>query len=159
VGEFVRDRLPDPVQFFAGADVRLTGPGVWKTGPCHLHGGSDSLRVNTRSGGWCCMNCGAKGGDVLAYVMQTSGLGFVQAAQLLGAYIGDPGHGANGNQPRHRATTLAPRDAMELAASELGVALQVMRQVLDGVIPNDADWARFLESCRRVRLLATEYRT
>ena len=67
MGEFMRDRLPDPVSFFEAEGLTLTGPGKWKTTRCDFHDGSDSMRVNSESGAWRCMNCGAKGGDVLAY--------------------------------------------------------------------------------------------
>ena len=154
MGEFKRDHLPDTVTYFASEDVRLVGPGPWKSGPCHLHGGSDSLRVNTQSGGWCCMACGAKGGDVLAYHMQRHGLEFVDAARALGAYVDD---GKRYTGPV-TATTLSARDAMQLVSFELLVALVVISGIRAGVIPSDDDWHRFIESSRRIDTLAEEYR-
>ena len=154
MGEFIRDRLPDAVSYFDAEDVRLIGPGRWKTGPCHLHGGSDSLRVNTVSGGWCCMSCGAKGGDVLAFHMQRHDMPFVDAARALGAYV-DGVRG--GDVMQTRPATLPARDAMQLAALELQVAMVVISDIKAGVVPSDADWQRFLICAGRVGALAGEY--
>lgn len=154
MGEFIRDRLPEPISYFDAEDVRLIGPGRWKTGPCHFHGGSDSLRVNTVSGGWCCMSCGAKGGDVLAYHMQRHDLPFVDAARSLGAYV----EGASSGETPTKSATLPARDAMQLAAFEMQVAMVVISDIKAGVIPSDSDWQRFLISAGRVGLLASEYR-
>ena len=155
MGEFKRDRLPDPVSFFDAEGVPLTGPGQWKTGPCHFHGGSDSLRVNVQSGGWCCMACGAKGGDVLAYAMQLHCQNFVEAARALGAYVESDKPHRGSTQP----TTLPARDAMQLASHELTVALLVISDIKAGIIPNRTDWQRFLGSAARLTALAEEYRT
>jgi hypothetical protein len=155
MGEFIRERLPDPVSYFDGEGVRLIGPGRWKTGRCLFHGGSDSLRVNTVSGGWCCMSCGVKGGDVLAHHMQRHGLPFVEAARALGAYVGDASPGV---MPA-RTTPLPARDAMQLAAFELQLAMIVISDIKAGVIPSETDWQRFLTCAGRVELLAAEYRS
>ena len=100
------------------------------------------------------MNCGAKGGDVLAYAMQLHGLGFVEAARALGAYVddGQPHKGAT------QAATLPARDAMQLAAQEVLLALVVISDIQRGVIPSVDDWRRFLRSASRLDLLAQEYR-
>jgi hypothetical protein len=153
MGEYIRDRLPDPISYFDAEDVRLIGPGRWKTGPCNFHGGSDSLRVNTASGGWCCMACGAKGGDVLAYHMQMHGMEFVEAATALGAYV-DDGRRYSGKMT---ATTLSARDAMQVIAHELLVLLIVIADIRAGVIPKDADWQRFVVGAGRVETLAREF--
>ena len=155
MGEFIRDRLPDPVSYFDAEDVRLVGPGRWKTGPCHLHGGSDSLRVNTASGGLCCMSCGAKGGDVLAFHMQRHGLPFVDAARALGVYV----DGTSPNSTPGKPATLPARDAMQLAAFELQLAMVVISDIKAGLIPSDTDWQRFLISAGRVGALAAEYQS
>ena len=154
MGEFLRDRLPDPVGYFDSEGVSLKGPGRWKSGACGFHGGSDSLRVNVQSGAWRCMNCGVKGGDVLAYVMQLHGLDFVTAARSVGAYA-DDGQLHKGPAP---AATLTARDAMQLAALEILVALLVMAGVRRGEIPSDDDWRRFIACASRLQLLAEEYR-
>lgn len=153
MGEFLRDRLPDPLGYFEAQDVHLVGRGRWKTGPCHFHGGSDSLRINVGSGGWRCMACGAKGGDVLAYHMQRHGLGFAEAARDLGAYL-------DGGKPRAGTTSpsvLPAREAMQLVAHELRVAFVVIADIRAGVIPSDDDWKRFVIGAGRLEVLAQEY--
>ena len=88
--DFNRDLLPDPLTYFEKQGLQLHGRTKWRTGCCVFHGGSDSMRFNTETGGYVCMaGCGAKGGDVLAYHMQAHGLSFVDAARELGALLGD----------------------------------------------------------------------
>lgn len=155
MGEFVKDRLPDVQSYFESEDVHLVGPGQWKTGPCNLHGGSDSLRVNVKTGGWRCMACGVHGGDVLAHHMQRHGLDFVAAARQLGAYIED-------GKPHRRQTapaTIPARDAMQLVAQDLLLAVVVISDIRSGVIPSDEDWQNFLARAGQIELLAMEYRT
>ena len=83
---FDRTRLPEPAGYFASQGLTLKGPhrSPWQTTACSFHGGSDSMRVNVINGAFVCMNCGVKGGDVLAYEMQASSLEFVAAAKALG---------------------------------------------------------------------------
>lgn len=155
MGEFMRDRLPDPVSYFESEGLKLTGPGKWKTTRCDFHDGSDSMRVNSESGAWRCMNCGAKGGDVLAYAMQRHFVGFIEAARKLGAYAedGKPHRGPT------QAATLPARDAMELVTLHLLVAVQVIAGIRKGVIPSEQDWRDFLERAGQIEQLAMEYRT
>ncbi len=119
-GNFERDRLPDPISYFEAQGFPLRGPGLWRTARCDFHGGSDSLRINTRSGGWCCMACGAKGGDVLAFHMQHHGLNFYEAAKALDCWSGDAPQ-----RPRGPAD-LSDRDRLELVAWELQIAWVIL---------------------------------
>ncbi len=146
---FERDRLPDAVSYFENQGLALKGPGKWKTTRCNFHDGSDSMRVNTASGAWVCMNCGAKGGDVLAYEMQSTGTEFVQAAQELGAWVDD------GRPPATtKPTSLPPRAALEALAFEtLIVALEAGR-MLQGHTP---DTKRVTLAAGRIQALAGEY--
>lgn len=153
VGEFIRERLPDPINYFESEGLTLTGPGKWKTTRCDFHDGSDSMRVNTESGGWVCMACGEKGRDVMAYTMRRHGLDFVEAARMLEAYLDDdmPHRGPE------RPATISARDAMAVVAFELYVITLVIADIRKGLIPSDADWQRFLESAGRVIRLESEY--
>jgi hypothetical protein len=155
MGEFIRDRLPDPIQYFDGEDVPLKGPGPWKTGPCHFHGGSDSLRVKVSSGAWVCMACRVKGGDVLSHAMQFHNLDFVEAARKLGAYVDDD----KPHRGQSRPATLSPRDAMEVVALCLLQCVCVIGPVRRGELPSDGDWQGFLRCVGQIEALATEYRT
>lgn len=110
MGEFIRDRLPDPVSFFDAEGLKLVGPGKWRTTECRFHGGSDSMRINIETGSWVCMACGAKGGDVLAYEMQIHGREFVEAAKALGAWE----EAAAPRGIRHKPLPFSARAALEV---------------------------------------------
>lgn len=153
MGEFVRDRLPDPVNYFESEGLPLHGKGKWRTAACQFHGGSDSMRINTESGSWVCMACGMKGGDVLAYAMERHAVGFVEAARSLGAYVG----GGKVHRGVMNPTTLSARDAMQVAAFELLVLVVVIADVRAGLIPSERDWARFLLGAGRIEALAMEF--
>jgi hypothetical protein len=86
-GRFDRGRLPDPLGYFEGEGLRLRGRGAWRSAICCFHDDCrPSLLVNTETGAYRCMACGAKGGDVLAFHRARHGLSFVQAARDLGAW-------------------------------------------------------------------------
>lgn len=83
---FARERLPDAARYFAQSGLRLLGRGQWRSALCPFHGDSHpSLRVNVETGGYRCMACGARGGDVLDFHRARHGLSFAQAARDLGA--------------------------------------------------------------------------
>lgn len=98
---FNRALLPEPVGYFEHQGLRLVGSGKWRTAACQFHGGSDSLRINTETGGWCCMACGVHGGDVLGYHQQVHGLEFIEGARELGAWVEGDGPG---DRPEPRRT-------------------------------------------------------
>lgn len=84
---FRRDRLPSPLNYYTGCGLRLIGRGEWRSAVCPFHDDTKpSLRVNIDSGGFRCMVCGAKGGDVLAFHMLRTGMRFIDAAKALGAW-------------------------------------------------------------------------
>jgi DNA primase len=85
---FSRTLLPAPESYYAArAALCLLGQGKWRSAICPFHDDTrPSLRVNTETGAYRCMVCGAKGGDVLAYHRARHGLSFVQAARDLGAW-------------------------------------------------------------------------
>lgn len=86
-GGFIKERLPDPLSYYAAEGTELRGRGAWRDAVCPFHEDTrPSLRVNFESGAFRCMACGAHGGDVLAFHRQRHGLGFVEAAQALGAW-------------------------------------------------------------------------
>lgn len=151
-GRFDREHLPDWVAYADEHGIELHGRGAWRTGPCVFHGGSDSMRVNTDTGGWICMSCGAKGGDTLAHYMQATGTTFVQAAQDLGAWVDDGTHQPVPSQPAR----LSARDALQVIGLELGVCVIVIADARRGLTPNESDWQRFLEAAGRVQFVAQE---
>ncbi|MDB5956740.1 toprim domain-containing protein [Ramlibacter sp.] len=86
MGELKRDELPDAHNYIEAQGLKAVGHGKWITTECRLHGGSDSMRWNTDTGGWVCMACGEHGGDVLAYHQKAHGLSFIEAAKDLRAW-------------------------------------------------------------------------
>ena len=151
---FDRHLLPDPVAYYEAQGLKLTGPNraKWKTTECRFHGGSDSMRINTQSGAFCCMaGCGARGGDVLAYEMTTSGLEFIEAAKALGCWV------ENGKpQAITRPTTLSPRAALELLAIEVGVVLAAAAMVRQGPLTPD-NFDRLLTASARIQGVQREF--
>jgi hypothetical protein len=146
---FDRDKLPDPIAYFENAGLVLKGPGKWKTTRCEFHDGSDSMRVNTATGAWVCMACGAKGGDVLAYEMQSTGTEFIQAAKALGAWVDD------GKPPTQtKPTALSPRAALEALAFEALVVAVAVGNVSKGIALSDDDRQRVMVAAGRIQHIA-----
>ena len=87
-----RSLLPTPIEYYGTREqMRLIGTGEWKTALCPFHDDkAPSLRINTRSGGYKCMVCEAKGGDVIAFHMARHGLAFIAACKALGAWSEQP---------------------------------------------------------------------
>lgn len=83
-----RSLLPMPQKYYSDtAQLKLSSHGIWRSAVCPFHDDtSPSLRINFEKGAFCCMACGAKGGDVLAFHMKLRGLSFIQAAKDLGAW-------------------------------------------------------------------------
>jgi len=85
--KFNRSALQRPANYFKEQGLKLTGGGEWKNALCPFHDDSKpSLRVCLDTGGFKCMACGVRGGDILAFHMQRYGLGFIAAAKQLGAW-------------------------------------------------------------------------
>lgn len=149
-GGFDRRALPDPVTFYEGEGLKLTGRGKWRTTECKFHGGSDSMRVNTESGAFCCMaGCGARGGDVLAYHMAQHGMEFVEAAKALGAWVDD------GRPPtQHRPTPLTPRQALEVLSYESNLVAYEAARMARGALLTVEEGRRLLTAAGRISKLA-----
>ena len=149
---FERDRLPDPVSYFEGIGLALKGRGPWRTTECRFHGGSDSMRVNTVSGGWTCMACGAKGGDILSYEIQSAGTEFVQAAKELGAWVDD-----GRPPPTTKPAALPPRAALAALAHETSVIYIEFCRMTKGITPTPDDIARMGQAAGTIQLIAGDY--
>lgn len=141
---FDRERLPDPTSYFESQGLKLIGPrsSKWRTTECRFHGGSDSMRVIMATGGFVCMaGCGARGGDVLAYHRAAHGMGFVEAAKDLGAWVDD-------GQPEveRKPTPLPARAALEVLAFESTLCAVVAGNLAKGIVLSEADFER-LQVC------------
>lgn len=152
---YVREQLPDPCSYYEGEGLHLTGPrsSKWKTTECRFHGGRDSMRINLATGVWVCMNCGAKGGDLLGYHMQAYGLEFVDAAKALGAWLED-----GKPEMRRKPAPLPPRSALEVLNFEATVAAVAAGNIAHGVILKEADRKRLLIAGQRITRLAEAYK-
>lgn len=143
---FDRRNLPEPVGYYEAAGlVFRERKGKWRTTRCEFHGGSDSMRVNTDSGAFACMACGASGGDVLSYEMQATGAEFIDACKALGAWTDD-------GQPavQHKPTPLSPRAALQAIAFEVTLVAIEASRIASGIVPSEADKARVLAASNRI---------
>lgn len=151
---FDRTLLPEPAGYYESQGLRLVGPrsARWHTTTCAFHGGSDSMRINTVSGAFCCMNCGARGGDVLAYEMALNGREFVTAARQLGAWIED------GRRPEgRRPAPLHPRAALEVLGFESLVVAVAADMLARGGSLSVIDAERVKTCASRINRIAGYY--
>jgi len=151
---FDRTALPQIADYLSERGLTLTGPRAskWRTTRCEFHSGSDSMRVNVISGGWCCMACGQHGGDALAYAMQADSLDFIEAAKQLGCWIED-------NKPYtapRRPAGLRPLDALEVLSFEAMVCAMVTSDAAHGKPISDVDKDRALQAVGRIQQLVQE---
>lgn len=147
---FDRSLLPDPVAFYEGEGLALVGSGTWRTTRCSFHGGSDSMRVNVKTGAFRCMNCGVRGGDVLAYSMKAHGWDFIEASRKLGATVETwPGG------PAPRKTALSPAAALRLIQSECWLIVVILLSTVD-LIPDAATRDRLIEASQAVQQVMSE---
>lgn len=145
---FERSHLPDALSYFENQGLKLSARGKWRTTACAFHGGSDSMRINLQSGGWCCMACDAKGGDILSYHMAVTGLEFVDAAKALGAWVED---GKLHHQ--HKPTPLSPRQALQVMAVECNLVAVAAGNVAHGIALTQLDLARVMQAGSRIARL------
>lgn len=151
---FNREALPEPVAYYEGQGLVLTGPrsSKWKTARCEFHGGSDSLRIHTERGAFICMACGAKGGDILAYHQAAHGLDFVEAAKALGAWQDD----GKPHAPR-RPAPLPAALAINVLGFESNLAAIAAANLANGVQLTEQDRARLLRAAGRINQIAGAY--
>ena len=149
---FDREKLPEPGSYFESAGLILRGNGKWRTTSCHFHGGRTTLRVNLESGAWVCMSCSQKGGDVLAYEMQSTGTDFVAAARLLGAWTDDGRRLAPAN-----AKPSSTREALSVLAIEANLTAVAASNLAYGTQLTDDDLARLQTAAQRINLIRETY--
>lgn len=150
---FDRRNLPDPVSFYESEGLKLSKSGKWRTTECRFHDGSDSMRINTATGAWVCMSCGAKGGDVLAYEMAANGVDFVTAAKALGAWVED-----GKPEPRRKPAPLPPRSALEVLSFEAMLTAVAAGNLAQGLVLSAKDRARLMTAAGRINKLVEAYR-
>jgi len=141
---FNREALPCWEAYAHRESLKLLGRGSWRTTECRFHGGSDSLRVNLKSGGWVCMACGVHGGDTLSYHMQAYALEFMDAAKQLGAWVND------GKNVSIKALPISPRDAIAVLHMETLIISTAAANIANGFVLQPADLKRVLLAANRV---------
>ena len=78
-----------PEVFYSKEFPKMKRRGDWATVLCPFHDDHEaSLSINMNEGHFKCFACGAKGGDVIAYLMLRYGLGFKEACKRLGVRHG-----------------------------------------------------------------------
>jgi len=90
VASFQRELLPSPKSFYEreiGPLTRADRKG-WAKGRCPFHNSKSgkSFSANVENGAFYCHGCGAKGGDVLAFIRLRDHLDFKTAAKSLGTW-------------------------------------------------------------------------
>ena len=133
MGKFVRENLPDPLSYFKARGLVLQPGKNWRRTSCEFHGGRRTMQVNIKTGAFKCMaECGAKGGDVLAYEMATKGCGFVEAAKFLNAFEedGKPYRGPT------RPKKIPALDLISLVRYEMYLSISVVSKIKKILIEN-----------------------
>ena len=155
MGEFIKDNLPDPVSYFDSQGLALKGPrsSTWKTTECHFHGGSDSMRINTKSGAWVCMSCAVKGGDVLSHFMRSQEVDFITGAKALGAW-----HDDGKPDTVHRPKPLPAGDALRLLSFEANLIAVAGGNIHHGILLTDNDRARVLQAAHRIATICEAFK-
>lgn len=146
-----RALLPDPVSYYRAIGLEFfERHGVWRTTCCVFHGGSDSMRIHTVDGAFVCMaGCGARGGDVIAYHMASTGKPFVEACRDLGAWVDDGPPGV-----RLRPRLFTARQALDVLRTEVMVLAITAADLKRGRSINDADHRRLLQAADRIYHIA-----
>jgi hypothetical protein len=152
MGEFRRAMLPDTQSYFEGEGLKLKGKGQWRTTECKFHGGSDSMRVNLKTGGWICMSCGIKGSDALAYHMAMHEMDFIAAAKALGAWIDDGKPHAT-----QRPKPLPAIDALRALAFEATLTAVSAGNLANGFELTEIDRTRLFRACARINTISEEF--
>ena len=92
-GKFSRKALQksptEIIKYYESHGLVITGTGKWRKALCPFHADTQpSLGINTETGGYNCLACGARGGDILAFQMHFHSMPFVAACKALGVWVG-----------------------------------------------------------------------
>lgn len=87
INRFKKHKLPQVANYYHSQGIRYIGSGAWRRAKCPFHRDQGlHLLVRVENGAFRCLECQAKGGDVLAFHQQRYKLGFKAAALQLGAW-------------------------------------------------------------------------
>lgn len=77
------------ISYYENQGLQVNGNGKWVKAICPFHQDTHpSLGINTETGGYNCLACGARGGDILAFHMHYYSMPFIAACKALGALVG-----------------------------------------------------------------------
>lgn len=150
---FDRSLLPEPLGYYEGQGLHFKERrGKWRTASCFNCSSSDGMRINTENGSFVCMTqCGARGGDLLAYHMAHHSLSFIAAAKELGAWIDD------GKPAPARPAPLPARDALAVLGVESNLVAVAAANLAQGVALSQVDLARLLQAAGRIQKVVEVY--
>ena len=150
---FRRERLPDPQTYYEAEGLTLVGPprSTWRTTTCVFHGGGTTMRLNLQSGGWVCMSCFAKGGDVVSYQMQAHGQEFAEACRALGCWDESPGGRSASQRPAQGPQRMSAREMIDVLRLESMVAYLVASDIRRNGRVSDHEYFRLTEAVRRLQ--------
>ena len=156
MGTFHRDRLPPILDYCETAGLTMIqAKGKWRSTRCDFCGASKAMRINTESGGWCCMSCGEKGGDSLTLHMALTGADFITSARLLGAWS-DDGQAFSGSK---RPRSLPAADALELLYQDSTLVWVAAQNIAQGITLTAADIADLTAAAKRVMMVSQKSRS
>lgn len=80
--------LPSAATYYDLQGIKLIGLGEWRSALCPFHDDkAPSLRINMKSGGFICMACNARGGDIISFHQKRFSIPFKVACNDLGVQI------------------------------------------------------------------------
>ena len=86
-GRFARELLPSPSFYFRAQGLKLAERNGWQSTRCVFHADArPSLRIHIETGAFCCLGCGQRGGDIIAFHVARYGLSFAEACKELGCW-------------------------------------------------------------------------
>lgn len=83
----VKERI-NPIDFYdyEGQPVATRGKGSWKSAglcPFHADRNAGTFHIHEQQGAFHCFSCGAKGGDIIAFVQRKYEMSFREAVEKL----------------------------------------------------------------------------
>lgn len=153
---FDRSLLPEPVDFYESQGMSLIGKGQWQKTLCPFHDDKNpSLSINTHNGAFYCFSCGAKGGDMVSFLMQRDQLDFITTVKTLGAWRENAqGNIKNSQHSEHKKPApLSARDALAVLRQESLICALVACDVVAGKIISQADKDRALKAAGRIQTI------
>ena len=119
---FRRELLPTPATVYLKEVGKLSRPSnrCYSQALCPFHRDHHpSLRINLQSGAFVCFACGAKGGNVIDFMMLRYGLDFKAAVKQLGAWENKPLSNAERETFERKR-----RERQRIQAMEIGCRLE-----------------------------------